>query len=101
MAHLIGAYQLALHALHLALMKDCQSHYLWIDSTMLPVCRNHRIQQDKSLAAIATRCKSSMGWWFYDCKLHIVMNQFGAYMVKSLAQPYPKSILLILKWLSS
>lgn len=29
-----------------------------------------------SLAKIATRGKSSMGW-VYGCKLHVVMNQLG------------------------
>lgn len=76
MIHLINTHQLALHALHVALMKGQRSQYLWIDSTTLPVCKNQRIQRHKSLAKIATRGKSSIGW-FYGCKLHVVMNQFG------------------------
>ena len=76
MIHLINAHQLALHALHTALTKNQQNSYLWIDSTTLPVCKNQRIQRHKSLAAIATRGKSSMGW-FYGCKLHVAMNQLG------------------------
>jgi len=69
-----SSYQLALHALHYALMKNQQSAYLWIDSTSLPVCKNQRIQRHKSLSAIAMRGKSSMGW-FFGCKLHLIMNQ--------------------------
>ncbi len=69
-------HQLALHALHVAVMKGQYKQYLWIDSTTLPVCKNQRIQRHKSLAKIASRGKSSMGW-FYGCKLHVVMNQFG------------------------
>ncbi|NHC04469.1 IS982 family transposase, partial [Acinetobacter sp. 187] len=76
MIHLINMHQLALHALHVVLMKDQGTQYLWIDSTTLPVCKNQRIQRHKSLAKIASRGKSSMGW-FYGCKLHIAMNQFG------------------------
>lgn len=76
MIHLINMHQLALHALHVALIKDKDAPYLWIDSTTLPVCKNQRIQRHKSLSAIATRGKSSMGW-FFGCKLHIVMNQLG------------------------
>lgn len=76
MIHLINVHQLALHALHFALMRDHQSFYLWIDSTTLAVCKNQRIQRHKSLAAIATRGKSSMGW-FFGCKLHVLMNQSG------------------------
>ncbi len=37
MIHLMNTHQLALHALHFALMKDQQSNYLWIDSGLLPV----------------------------------------------------------------
>ena len=76
MIHLINMHQLALHALHVALMKGQRSQYLWVDSTTLPVCKNQRIQRHKSLAKIASRGKSSMGW-FYGCKLHITMNQLG------------------------
>lgn len=54
-------YQLALHALHVALTKDQHSQYLQIDSTNLAVYKNQRIQRYKSLARIASRGKSSMG----------------------------------------
>lgn len=40
MIHLINMHQLALHALHVALMKGQHSQYLWVDSTTLPVCKN-------------------------------------------------------------
>ena len=61
MIHQITMHQLALHALHVAVMKAQHNHYLWIDSTTLPVCKNQRIQCHKSLAKIASRGKSSMG----------------------------------------
>lgn len=62
--HLINTHQLALHALHFALIQQHQkSDLLWIDSTILPVCKNQRIKRHKSLASIATRSKSSMGWF--------------------------------------
>ena len=69
-------HQLALHALHIAVLKGQYRKYLWIDSTTLSVCKNQRIQRHKSLVRTASRGKSSMGW-FYGCKLHIVMNQVG------------------------
>lgn len=94
MVHLIGAHQLALHALHFALMKDCQSHYLWIDSTTLPVCKNQRIQRHKSLAAIATRGKSSMGW-FFGCKLHLIMNQSGEIVSTALSNGHIADIKMV------
>lgn len=62
MIHLINRHQLALHALHVALMRGQDTQYLWIDSTTLPVCKNQRIQRHKSLVKIASRGKSSMGW---------------------------------------
>ena len=94
MVHLIRAHQLALHALHFALMKDGQSHYLWIDSTTLPVCKNQRIQRHKSLAAIATRGKSSMGW-FFGCKLHLIMNQSGDMVSTALSNGHTADIKMV------
>ena len=47
-------HQIALHALHVSLMKGQNKKYLWIDSTTLPVCKNQRIKRHKSLAKIAT-----------------------------------------------
>ena len=92
--HLINMHQLALHALHVALMKGQSSQYLWIDSTTLPVCKNQRIQRHKSLAKIASRGKSSMGW-FYGCKLHIAMNQFGEVVCSALSNGHVADIKMV------
>jgi len=54
-------YQLALHALNIALAKDQHSQYFQINLTNLAVYKNQRIQRYKSLARIASRGKSSMG----------------------------------------
>ena len=94
MIHLINTHQLALHALHVALMKDQGSQYLWIDSTSLPVCKNQRIQRHKSLVRIASRGKSSMGW-FYGCKLHVVMNQFGEITCSALSNGHVADIKMV------
>ena len=91
MIHLINMHELALHALHVALMKVQGTQYLWIDSTTLPVCKNQRIQCHKSLAKIASRGKSSMGW-FYGCKLHIAMNQFGEIACSALSNGHVADI---------
>lgn len=48
----------------------------FVDSTRLPVCHNKRINRHKVFAAVATRGKSSMGW-FYGFKLHLVINDKG------------------------
>lgn len=37
MIHLINIHQLIIHTLHVTLMKDQQSSYLWIDSRTLAV----------------------------------------------------------------
>jgi hypothetical protein len=48
----------------------------FIDSKKLPVCDNHRIYHHKVFAQLATRGKSSTGW-FFGFKLHLVINQLG------------------------
>ncbi len=48
----------------------------FVDSTPLRVCHNKRIQRHKVFAGIASRGKSSMGW-FYGFKLHLVVNEHG------------------------
>lgn len=44
-----------------------------IDSTPVPVCKNYRIYRHKTMKQIATRSKSTTGW-FYGLKLHIVTD---------------------------
>jgi hypothetical protein len=48
----------------------------FIDSKKLPVCDTHRINQNKVFCQVATRGKSSTGW-FFGFKLHLVINQVG------------------------
>lgn len=48
----------------------------FIDSTPLRVCKNKRINNNKVFKDIATRGKSTMGY-FYGFKLHIIINEFG------------------------
>lgn len=47
-----------------------------IDSTPLPVCKNIRISRHKTCKRIATRSKTSTGW-FYGLKLHLVSDLEG------------------------
>lgn len=91
---MINTHQLALHALHTALMADHQCHYLWIDSTTLPVCKNQRIARHKSLSEIATRGKSSMGW-FFGCKLHLAMNADGDLVSTALSNGHVADIKMV------
>jgi len=48
----------------------------FIDSTPLRVCKNKRIFNHKVFQGIATRGKSTMGY-FYGFKLHIIINEIG------------------------
>ncbi len=99
MVYLINSHHLALHALHFALMKDCHSCYLWVDSTTLPVCKNQRIMRHRSMKAIATRGKSSMGW-FFGCKLHLIMNQSGNMVSTVLSNGHVADIKMVEKLVS-
>lgn len=49
------------------------------DSKKLPVCDNRRIHSHQVFKNIASRGKSSTGW-FYGLKLHLVINQLGQIM---------------------
>ncbi len=49
------------------------------DSKKLPVCDNRRIHSHRVFADIASRGKSSTGW-FYGLKLHLVINELGQVM---------------------
>lgn len=47
-----------------------------VDSTPLPVCKNKRIKKHKTMRRLASRKKSTMGW-FYGLKLHILSDLKG------------------------
>lgn len=47
-----------------------------VDSTPLPVCKNMRIYRHKTMKRVATRSKSSLGW-FYGLKLHAMTDVVG------------------------
>jgi hypothetical protein len=47
-----------------------------VDSTTIPVCKNYNIHRHKTMKHIATRSKSSLGW-FYGLKLHAMTDVFG------------------------
>lgn len=62
-----------------ALLKTCFGQCTglsFVDSTALAVCDTRRIHQHRVFTALATRGKTSMGW-FYGFKLHLVINDRG------------------------
>ena len=66
--------------LHALLCEKSQKTGLYfIDSTPIPVCHNKRIFKHKVFQDIATRGKSTMGW-FFGLKLHLVINERGEMM---------------------
>ncbi|MGP5576541.1 transposase, partial [Psychrobacter faecalis] len=58
-----------------SMMGDCTG-ISYIDSTKIAVCHNKRIYRHKVFERMATRGKSSMGW-FYGFKLHAIINHKG------------------------
>ena len=48
----------------------------FVDSTTLDVCNNKRIWKHRVFKGIATRGKSTMGW-FFGLKLHLTVNERG------------------------
>ena len=48
----------------------------FVDSTLLRICHNLRINRNKVFKGLAQRGKSSTGW-FYGFKLHLIVNDRG------------------------
>ena len=61
---------------YLSTMKGRVTGISFIDSTSLTVCNNKRINRNKVFEGLASRGKTSMGW-FYGFKLHLIVNEYG------------------------
>jgi hypothetical protein len=48
----------------------------FVDSTSIAVCKNYRIYSHKVFRGLATRGKTTKGW-FYGLKLHLIVNPQG------------------------
>lgn len=71
--------KLALIPLMIFLSISCSgnaTNISFIDSTSLKVCHNKRIYSHKTFKGVASRGKTSVGW-FYGFKLHLVINEYG------------------------
>lgn len=58
-------------------VKDEPDGVSFIDSTAIRVCKTKRLFSHKVFKGLATRGKSTMGW-FFGFKLHLIINQNGA-----------------------
>ena len=61
--------------LHVFCFGECTG-ISFVDSTCIPVCHNKRIATNKVFKGLATRGKSTMGWYF-GFKLHLICNEKG------------------------
>ena len=52
------------------------TEYLFIDATPMAVCHNLRINRHRTFKGLATRGRTSTGW-FYGFKLHMLFNTAG------------------------
>ncbi|AFI85876.1 IS982 family transposase [Methylophaga nitratireducenticrescens] len=57
-------------------LKGSATGIAFVDSTSIKVCHNLRIPRHKVFDGVATRGKSTMGW-FYGFKLHLLINHRG------------------------
>jgi hypothetical protein len=60
-------------------LRGKKTNLQFIDSTKLPVCDNARINNHKIFDCLASRSKTSTGW-FFGLKLHLIINDYGEIM---------------------
>jgi hypothetical protein len=66
-------YVLSLLTLFLACMTTTKSGIYYVDSTPLPVCHNKRIAKHRVFGGLASRGRTSVGW-FFGFKAHFIFN---------------------------
>jgi hypothetical protein len=57
-------------------LKSRSEGIAFIDSMHISVCKNQRIERNRVFKDVATRGRSSMGW-FFGFKLHLIINHVG------------------------
>ena len=75
----LKSYVIPILAVYMKHKSGAETGMYYIDSTTLKVCRNQRIHRHKVFNKVASKGKSSMGW-FFGFKLHLVINHKGEIM---------------------
>ncbi len=86
-------------------IKGKETGLYYVNSTSIEVCNIKREKRHKVFKGIATKGKSSMGW-FFGFKLHLVINNLGEIMACNLTsantddrKPVPKLVKNLKGWL--
>ena len=66
-------------------IKGISTGISFVDSTSIAVCKNKRIGRHKVFKDLATRGKTTMGW-FFGFKLHLIVNDRGEIISWSITQ---------------
>jgi len=62
---------------------DTTAPIRWLDSTMVPVCKSHRIDRYRVAPTVVGLGKNHQGWW-YGFKLHGAINEKGQFCAVAL-----------------
>jgi hypothetical protein len=86
-------------------LKGKETGIYYVDSTTIEVCHIRREKRHKVFKGLATKAKSSMGW-FFGFKLHLVINNLGEIMAAKLTpgniddrKPVPDLVSKLSGWL--
>jgi hypothetical protein len=86
-------------------IKGEETGIYYVDSTSIKVCHIKREKRHKVFKGLATKGKSSMGW-FFGFKLHLVINNLGEIMACKLTKancddrkPVPTLMQMLEGWL--
>lgn len=72
-------YMLWFLELVLSLRNTTNGDICFVDGTKLPVCKIYREHSHKTMKKLATKSKSTTGWW-YGLKLHLICDRNGNLM---------------------
>lgn len=77
--HRVSVYLLLFIQVMLKSRSSTNGDVCFIDGTQLPVCKIYRESSHKVMKQLATKSKSTTGWW-YGLKLHLLCDRSGNLM---------------------